>query len=479
MQRALLGILIGMGVSSPASADRGVELHHFLRQVYANHPFFDQQEMNAQIAEQQQRAYAGAEDWVVVANPGYQYRERSAGNGFFAEKDAQFGARAGVEREFWADGSRLALNYDYHYLDQQYPSSLNTLEEHSHGLNLSYSLPLLKNRGGVLSRLAYELQAYEVDVAAIQADEVQEDFLAQRALAYLDWVWLHEQYRIANNRLLLAEEELQRSQQKRRARLAAEVDVLRAQDAVITAQQARQRIAAQHQALQIWLATESGDETLPQATPAFDLYRTDAPPSLDEVLATMTIESRLLKAIDLRLGQAQQELDGLENQTRPELDLVLGAGLASEHPDFNDSYDLDQPQYSIGFNFRYPLGQRTAKADVSRARLQQQQLRQQRANVLLQLAAQMRQLHAQMTVLLDVLALNQRQIDIAKQKTEEELRLHNQGRSELTFVIQSRDNEQNAQLAYAENAATYQRLWLQYQSLSDRLLGDVRGLQGE
>jgi hypothetical protein len=39
-------------------------------------------------------------------------------------------------------------------------------------------------------------------------------------------------------------------------------------------------------------------------------------------------------------------------------------------------------------------------------------------------------------------------------------------------VIQSRDNEENAKLLYAENAALYQSLLWQYRALLDVLLGD-------
>ena len=39
----------------------------------------------------------------------------------------------------------------------------------------------------------------------------------------------------------------------------------------------------------------------------------------------------------------------------------------------------------------------------------------------------------------------------------------------LTFVIQSRDNEQNARLSQAGSAALYHRLRLQYRALVDEL----------
>jgi hypothetical protein len=51
----------------------------------------------------------------------------------------------------------------------------------------------------------------------------------------------------------------------------------------------------------------------------------------------------------------------------------------------------------------------------------------------------------------------------------EEIKLYNQGRSSLPFVIQSRDNEENARLTYAVNARTYQSLVLSYRALVDEL----------
>ena len=59
--------------------------------------------------------------------------------------------------------------------------------------------------------------------------------------------------------------------------------------------------------------------------------------------------------------------------------------------------------------------------------------------------------------------------DEAKE-TVAEVERYNSGRGELTFVIQSQDNEMAARLAYARNAATYQALGLQLRALTDSLL---------
>ena len=66
--------------------------------------------------------------------------------------------------------------------------------------------------------------------------------------------------------------------------------------------------------------------------------------------------------------------------------------------------------------------------------------------------------------------LNQAQIESAGEKTLEELRMYDQGRSQLAFVIQSRDSEQNVRLGYTGNAALYHILLLQYHAVLDELL---------
>ena len=54
--------------------------------------------------------------------------------------------------------------------------------------------------------------------------------------------------------------------------------------------------------------------------------------------------------------------------------------------------------------------------------------------------------------------------------TNKEVKMYNQGRSQMTFVIQSRDNEQNAKLTFVKNAVLYHKLILQYRATLDEIL---------
>ena len=87
----------------------------------------------------------------------------------------------------------------------------------------------------------------------------------------------------------------------------------------------------------------------------------------------------------------------------------------------------------------------------------------------LSLEASLSSLHTQLNKLGEVLVFNLEQIESARLRTIEETKIYEQGRGDLTFVIMSRDNEESSKLTYAENALNYQKLWLQFQALMDRL----------
>ncbi len=468
-------VLVLAFVISPLELQaKEISLDEYLRQVQTHHPFFTQQAFNSEIERQQQRRFLGDEDWQLKASPSFRHKQRSSGGSvFIAEEENNLVLNAGLERTYWVNGSRLSIDYNYYSRDQRFAPSIGSFAVYGNGLSVAYTVPLMKNKGGVLSRLEYELQDYNIDSSEVTSDEDQEQFLEQQGLLFIDWVFISEQLKIAQNRLALAKEEYARTVKKRRSRLVAEVDVLRTQDAVINARQNLSTIKIQWQALQVELATQSGMSTRHEMVPQFDLYRLEQAPDIDQVWLDLQRNARQLQAIDLQISRMERLTEGLKNELKPELDLVLGGGLSSESDRFTNAAQFDQPQYMIGVNFRYPLGQRSAKAEVSKAQLQQQQLRAARHSLSWQLEAQLRNLLVQLNELQGVINLNQEQIEVARLRTSEELNRYNQGRSELSFVIQSRDNEQNAQLAYAANAATYQKLWLRYKSLTDVLFSSV------
>jgi outer membrane protein TolC len=159
-------------------------------------------------------------------------------------------------------------------------------------------------------------------------------------------------------------------------------------------------------------------------------------------------------------------------QKRPGLNLTVEGGLYGRDDKFGKSLQIYKPDASVSLVYFTTLEHRTVKAEIERVDLRIEQLEKDKRNVGTSLEALMRNLLIQITESVKILELNQSQIVSAAEKTEEELKLYNQGRGQLTFVIQSRDNEENAKLTYAENATSYHALILQYRSLMDELFDE-------
>jgi outer membrane protein TolC len=251
--------------------------------------------------------------------------------------------------------------------------------------------------------------------------------------------------------------------------LIDEVDVIRAEDAVRVARQNLLLIESRSEAIQSELAVLVQDKSLNDMTPAFTLYETQTLQTLEETTELLRDNSRLLKAIAIRLDQQKLVRSGYEEQGKTDLTMVVQVGLKNAERSYGRSFVADKPEARIGLRLSFPYRNRTAKAKIVQADLQSLQLEKQLEELTLELSASIANLLTQAVALESVLELNREQIESAGERTQEELKLYDQGRGELTFVIQSRDNEQRARLIYAGNALTYHKLLLQLAELTDQL----------
>ena len=300
--------------------------------------------------------------------------------------------------------------------------------------------------------------------------ENQETFLGEAATKFLHWTLLTEQVKIVTERLKLSEEELKRTQRKRAANLVDEVDVIRTEDAVRGAAQSKVLVEAQWKALQSELAVFSQKEDLIDNSPEFDLYTLKTLSSLDQSMEQLKQKSRLLKTIQVRVEQLELARRGYEETEKADLSLFAQMNTKNLDEEVAKSLNMDKYDVAVGLQLRVPLKKRTAKSNITKTDLQLQQLKAHRDDVEIALTSALTNIHIQIKEMEKVLQLNQEQIESAEQKTTEELKLYNQGRGSLTFVIQSRDSEERAKLLYAQNAVTYHQLLIQYRALMDELL---------
>ncbi len=487
-------VFLALLVATQFASAQTITLGDYLGIVRERHPVFEKQRLTAEIERHGRESLLGAQDWMLGATPVYNSRW-NVDNGIDPESMHVFGAGATAERAFWKTGGRLSASWNLSYahstgsplaesmepiwlaIGADAPSSSSDLYQQE--FRARYTHPFRRNVGGELDRLAYDLSGFSVDAAAIQAYENQEAFLLSVAHLFIRWAALGEQKSIIAERQTLAESQAALVARKRRANLVDQVDVLRAQDAVRMAEQGVMLIGAQWRAQRAQLAVLAKSTAIDTLGPEFSIYDRVPAPSADEASRELRESSRVLRTLAIYKGQLERQLGGWEEMAKPVLSVGGEFALVGGGSDALEMVKIFKPDFMAFAQYRFPLENRAANANMQKARVQIRQLDLEVANVTLGLEAALKNQLILLAELERVLTLNEQQIETAKARTVAEVRRYNQGRGDLAFVIQSQDNEQQARLTYAENAAAYQGLHLELQALLDILLPSDETPSGE
>ncbi len=486
--RAILSVLFAgalatLGFVSPARCAQPLGLEEYFRILQEDHPYLQQRALRARADQIRREQYLDDQDWGITATPGFRHREPVDNSYFSPDEIDESALEASLGRGFWTTGGRFSLRWQSAYTEQDLPAlALPGLPGPSgvetgapvfyrHRLVVDYDQPLLRNRGGSLDRLDYELGGYAAQVGSLQAVEEQERFLADMGALYLDWALLREQASIAQRRLELADEQLVYAQRQRDANLIDRANLLRSQQAVHKACGEVVLLTSQAEAQAQQVALVSGRSDLSDRAPSHDLYRLpDSLPALAQAESLVARHARVIQALDVRLRQLERSRRAFAEMTRPQVDLRLGAGLVGGDRAFSASVEMDRPEFSVALFLRHRFGARAADTKRTVAELEMRQVRRRRDHRIDRLTASVRTTLLRMRDLERVLHVNQAAIEAAEETASEEQRLYQQGRQQLLFVITAQDDVQRARMTRARNAARYQMLHLQLRELLDGLL---------
>jgi len=469
----LVVLLFSLLLSSPGFSEdiTRVTLEDYLEEAVKNHPSFVSSKLSVDIAKKRAQSLLGEQDWSYAAGPYYTYLgEESASANFWDTIEAAhlLGAEAGLSRPIWPTGGNIGFllssgysnlkgtYYDYKYYKQK--------------VGVTYTQPLLQNLGGRLSRFDYEQSGYEVDSTRLSSLESREGYILDFAELFLSWVELTEKIRISEEGYDFAREQLNHIRERYLSSITERVDLLRSEDSAFIYEQNLLVVESQLKAKQAELAVFAGMEEIYQAEPEFELFSLQELPEIQPALSALKQRSRALEAMDIFLDQLQHRRRGLLEQKKPQLNLSLSASLSEGDEELGESFKINKPDGFVAIELSAPLGNHSIKAELEKVDLEIEQLQKDKEGLEISLEADLRSIMIQIREMEKVLALNRRRLDSAKEKREEELKLYNQGRGELTFVLQSRDNEENAKIIYVENSCLYHLYVLQYRALMDELL---------
>ncbi len=308
-----------------------ITLEEYLNRVKDKHPFFKKESLNAEIDRWEGESLLGGQEWIFALQPFYnRFGEVTASP---AEGTHNVGGQISVSKSVWETGGGLELGFQSDYTRTQ---GLGTFDydTFTQSVSLSYIQPLLKNIGGDLYRLGYDLNQYNIKASEVQAIESGEEFLLVVGLRFIDWMHFSEQIYLNRERLELAQEQLAQTTKRFKANLVDRVDVIRAEDAIRSSQQGLIQLEAQWKAKQAELAVISQSEDIYSSAPQHGLYELETLPSLEESSNRLRERARVFEPLRIAQTKLEHSKWGYRQEMRPELTLTLSGSLKGSDGEF-------------------------------------------------------------------------------------------------------------------------------------------------
>jgi outer membrane protein TolC len=312
--------------------------------------------------------------------------ERHSFNAGISQRVPWYGGQASLN----FNNSRSTTNNSFSTLNPSYRSTAS----------LDYTQPLLAGLKTDNQRAALQTQEIQGQITEIQLDSRIANITEQVRQAYWGLRATIELIEIQRRSLAQAERLLADNQVRVRLGTMAQIQVIQAQAQVASAQQSLLNAEIQ------WRNQELGFKSL-LISGADDplLYQTIIPVDLptvsdQDVDIQGAIETALGERTDLQQQRyerriAEIDLDVTEDNRLPDLNLTAsyslqgtggteydrgalgGAPILVREGGYSDGLQsivgFDVPTWNLGLSFSYPLGMRSAKANMQRARLQMEQ----------------------------------------------------------------------------------------------------------
>jgi len=417
----------------------------FIQSLKNNHPFFNQQALSTQIKQVEMQATRANEDWLLSVSTTY-------------NKDQKDTVSFSANKAFTDNGSRATLSHTWIGAD---------ISDGKSKFSLDYVYPLLRNNGGINDRLELDVSQVAVVQHNLSRSEQEENFILKKLKRFVDLNYAQEQQLIHERRLSFAKQELVLVRKKFIASVVDKVDVLLQEDAY---QKAKQQLLQAQQDLvvlrhEIAITLDVDFDQITSKTNIYQPYKINNQYNKKQLLG----KARVLKITDLDLKILKRQLASFKNESKAQLDLNLGLVSEGEDTSYSNALSSQSTSWNIGLGLSYPLGGIKSSSNITKVQIKIKRLMQYKKEQTLDLSIAITTLREKITLLSELLKSNQKQIMIAKDRTTEEKSQYANGNGKASFVISAQNNEQNAQLGYAQVATNYQKAVLEYKATLDIL----------
>ena len=283
----------------------------------------------------------------------------------------------GLEKKL-PTGSSIKIDTEHSLVDANSSSSaINNYNESSLKFSLNQSLG--KNFFGLTDRAEIKITKINIDNAEYSSLNEIENALYKAQTAYWDIVLKEKELNVKLDMLKKAEklysiykENYERGTVEKADLFAVEAN-MRAQKNEVLIARLQKEIAKNNL---LFLLNE--EDTNIQLQPVDSLVTALHCADVYETLKEAVLHRRDYKIIKNKIESQNIDIKIKKNALWPEIDLeasFLKNGLASNYQDsWNETSDENNYEFFTGITFRIPLGNRSAKADLEKAKLNREQL---------------------------------------------------------------------------------------------------------
>jgi outer membrane protein TolC len=446
----------GFLYSQPLYAAGTLDLDTFIKAILDNNPGVQRILAQEAIAAGNLESSKGIDDPALTTRGTLSQTEPDKINGFEPDRSRDKRLDVSLDRLYSSTGTRLGVDYGNLHTQRDPASTALGAKYYQPSLTLRLTQPLLKNARGIQDRLDLELNRLELDLSRLQTREELESYVTRLASLYLEWYLAHREMSISSEvyEQSIQQEKLVRLKVNRQ--VAEAYELYRAQETRADYYSRWQQDVGTYEGLtqQIntqMLARPTDDDRQPVDPASTSLLA----PAITEpdYLAT---RSRLKAILDMLRAQQEILVDARSDARKPDLNLSLAYSRHGADDSLSDAHtrDLEQNDYSVMLEYRYPLGNRSARGAMQSQIASRQQVGADTAQQLVDAQAALADLMAQADKLAIALQAVDDKIALATKKLKAEQRLYNIGELDLFELIQ----DQTAQL---ESRLNRERLFIQ------------------
>ncbi len=404
-------------------------------------------------------------DTLLSAEADYTYDRFKKSSDFYGGLNKTGNLDLSLSKKFpWGTDLSLGFSNQYSSSDSFFTSMTSVFES---SLQVSFSQPLLKDWGGMITRGEIEMVRLDVNSFDLLAWENIEAALALAARTYWELAEIREEVRLEEQMEERARYLYELTRKHLELGIVEEVDLvaaeanLRIREAEVVLD--RERLVTTSRLLQFLLG-EAGPGLLLPAE-ALNVPESGVADTLDECL-NVAIKNRwdyLIARNDLEAEEIN--LDLKENGRWPEVDLVGSFARNGVSEEWGEAVDRifseENPQYYVGLQLSYFLENRLAGSELDQAELE-------KARALLRIKQVEQEIYTEVDDKLRAsrvsleLARRQEVIErLQREKLDEEEKRFKYGRSNSKTVIDYQHDLLLAQLSLAQAVTVY------HQSLID------------